>query len=318
MIMPQLVNLKFIICEAFLLIKPKINGLLKMTNNDAAVEAPSSSRASSSKQQPKLEITERVRVLCLHGYRQDGDAFKSKLGSFRKFASKYAEFVFISAPHIAAPLESAAEPLPVPEQRSWWANKDDGTFKGTNKGGPAFGFQESLRLVEEAWKTQGPFQGLLGFSQGACFVGLICGLAKKKLTSIRPEFAVLSSGFVSGSLVHMSAYEEPISIPTLHIYGLTDEIIPKDMSAALASHFKNVEVLEHSGGHYFPATAQQKQTYINFFQDRLQEYLENLELQQSSSVSFIESGAEDDDGDANDAEVAAATAAAGSDLGDSD
>ncbi|XP_034130656.1 esterase GA18864 [Drosophila guanche] len=284
-----------------------------MTNNDAAVEAPSSSRASSNKQQPKLEITERVRVLCLHGYRQDGDAFKNKLGSFRKFTSKYAEFVFISAPHIAAPLESAAEP--VPQQRSWWANKDDGTFKGTNKGGPAFGFQESLRLVEEAWKTQGPFQGLLGFSQGACFVGLICGLAKKKLTSIRPEFAVLSSGFVSGSLVHMSAYEEPISIPTLHIYGLTDEIIPKDMSASLASHFKNVEVLEHSGGHYFPATAQQKQTYINFFQDRLQEYLEHLELQQSSSVSFVES---DDDGDANDAEVAAATAAAGSDLDDSD
>ncbi|EDW39145.1 GL13564 [Drosophila persimilis] len=289
-----------------------------MTNNDAAVEAPSSSRASSSKQQPKLEITEKVRVLCLHGYRQDGDAFKNKLGSFRKFTSKYAEFVFISAPHIAAPLESAAEP--VPEQRSWWANKDDGTFKGTNKGGPAFGFQDSLRLVEEAWKTQGPFQGLLGFSQGACFVGLICGLAKKKLTSIRPEFAVLSSGFVSGSLVHMSAYEEPVSIPTLHIYGSSDEIIPKDMSALLASHFKNVEVLEHGGGHYFPATAQQKQTYINFFQDRLQEYLEHLELQQSSSVSFIESGAEDndDDGDANDAEVAAATAAAGSDLDDSD
>ncbi|BFF91023.1 esterase [Drosophila madeirensis] len=305
------VNLK--ICEPLLLIKPKINRLLKMTNNDAAVEAPSSSRASSSKQQPKLEITERVRVLCLHGYRQDGDAFKNKLGSFRKFTSKYAEFVFISAPHIAAPLESAAEP--VPQQRSWWANKDDGTFKGTNKGGPAFGFQESLRLVEAAWKTQGPFQGLLGFSQGACFVGLICGLAKKKLTSIRPEFAVLSSGFVSGSLVHMSAYEEPISIPTLHIYGLTDEIIPKDMSASLASHFKNVEILEHSGGHYFPATAQQKQTYINFFQDRLQEYLEHLELQQSSSVSFVES---DDDGDANDAEVAAATAAAGSDLDDSD
>ncbi|KAH8383047.1 hypothetical protein KR009_006510 [Drosophila setifemur] len=290
-----------------------------MTNNDAAVEAGSSSRASGSKQQPNLEITEKVRVLCLHGYRQNGDAFKNKLGSFRKFASKYAEFVFISAPHVAAPLESSAEP--VPEQRSWWANKDDGTFKGTNKGGPAFGFQESLRSVEEAWRTQGPFQGLLGFSQGACFVGLICGLAKKKLTSIRPEFAVLSSGFLSGSLVHMSAYEETVSIPTLHIYGLTDEIIPKEMSQSLAAQFKNVDLLEHSGGHYFPATAQQKQKFINFFQDRLQEYLEHQELQQSSGASFVESGAEDEGaGDANDAEVAAMTAAAGSgsDLDDSD
>ncbi|XP_039496002.1 esterase CG5412 [Drosophila santomea] len=273
-----------------------------MTNNDAAAETAGSSRASGSKQQPKLEITEKVRVLCLHGYRQNGETFKSKLGSFRKFANKYAEFVFITAPHVAKAQESAAEP--VPEQRSWWANKDDGSFKGTNKGGPAFGFQESLRSVEEAWRTQGPFQGLLGFSQGACFVGLICGLAKKKLTSIRPEFAVLASGFLSGSLVHMSAYEEAINIPTLHIYGQTDEIIPKEMSESLTAHFKNAEVLEHTGGHYFPATAQQKQIFINFFQDRLQEYLEHQELQQSGNASFVDSGAEDD----NDAEVAAMTA----------
>lgn len=290
-----------------------------MTNNDTETAGPSrATGGASSSSAGNVEITEKVRVLCLHGYRQDADSFKNKLGSFRKFAGKYADFVFISAPHVAAPLEAAADP--VEQQRSWWANKDDGTFKGTNKGGPAYGFQESLHAVEEAWKTQGPFQGLLGFSQGACFVGLICGLAKKKLTSIRPEFAVLSSGFISGSLVHMSAYEERITIPTLHVYGLTDEIIPKDMSESLAAHFKNVEVLEHNGGHYFPATAQQKQTYINFFQNRLQEYLEHLELQQSSNASFIDSAEEDDGGvtDANDAEVAAVTAAAGSGMDDSD
>lgn len=124
---------------------------------------------------------------------------------------------------------------------------------------------------------------------------------------------MLSSGFLSGSLVHMSAYEEPISIPTLHIYGQTDEIIPKQMSESLAAQFKNVEVLEHSGGHYFPATAQQKQTFINFFQDRLQEYLEHQELQQSGNASFIDSARVEDDeegggSDANDAEVAAMTA----------
>ncbi|XP_073816302.1 esterase GA18864 [Musca autumnalis] len=246
--------------------------------------------ATSSGQKPSstkpLEITEKVRVLCLHGYRQNGESFKSKLGSFRKHVNKYAEFVFIDAPHKAKPMEEGGEPQA--DQLSWWFNKDDGSFKGTNKNGPAFGFQESLKLVEETWKTQGPFQGLLGFSQGACFVGLICGLAKKKLTSIKPEFAIMSSGFLSGSLVHKSAYEESVIIPTLHIYGLSDEIIPKEMSQELANHFKNVEVLEHNGGHYFPATSQQKQAYINFFQDRLQEYLENLELQQTSNAAFVE------------------------------
>lgn len=146
-------------------------------SNSTTARSCSTSRIAKQKQQ-QLEIKDKVRVLCLHGYRQNGDALKNKLGSFRKFVGRYVEFMFITAPHQVILPESGEDQAA--EQRSWWANKDDGTFKGTNKGGPAFGFQESLGLVEEAWEKQGPFQGLLGFSQGACFVGLICGLAKKK------------------------------------------------------------------------------------------------------------------------------------------
>ncbi len=40
------------------------------------------------------------RILCLHGYRQDGDSFKAKLGAFRKIAAKDAEFVFMTAPNV--------------------------------------------------------------------------------------------------------------------------------------------------------------------------------------------------------------------------
>lgn len=129
---------------------------------------------------------DKLKILCIHGYRQNGDSFKSKLGSFRKNVKKYADFIFISAPHISPPLETAdeqeneQESSSEPEQRGWWFNKDDGSFKGTNKNGPAFGFEESIRLVEKTWKEQGPFQGLLGFSQGACFVGLLCNLSAKR------------------------------------------------------------------------------------------------------------------------------------------
>nr|CAD7440936.1 unnamed protein product [Timema bartmani] len=38
-------------------------------------------------------------ILCVHGYRQNGNVFKSKLGGFRKSLKKYAEFVFFDAPH---------------------------------------------------------------------------------------------------------------------------------------------------------------------------------------------------------------------------
>lgn len=111
---------------------------------------------------------------------------------------KYAEFVFVNAPHTIADdsddIESeAVSPTSTDDSgdaksngslheetdRSWWFNKEDNTFKGTNKNGPAYGFDVSLRLVEEVWQTQGPFQGLLGFSQGACFAGLICNLSMR-------------------------------------------------------------------------------------------------------------------------------------------
>lgn len=109
------------------------------------------------------------------------------VGSFRKHLQTYAEFVFVSAPHLH-PSENKSQcdrPLTNDSssnestERSWWFNRDDHTFKGTNKNGPAFGFDESVHLLEEAWQTLGPFHGILGFSQGACLVGLICSLSSR-------------------------------------------------------------------------------------------------------------------------------------------
>uniref|UniRef100_A0A182JQD1 Serine hydrolase domain-containing protein n=1 Tax=Anopheles christyi TaxID=43041 RepID=A0A182JQD1_9DIPT len=222
---------------------------------------------------------EKLKVLALHGYRQNADAFKAKLGSFRKFLNKYVEFVFVSAPHTAAPLEADGEPDPT--QRSWWFNKEDRTFKGTNKGGPAYGFDESLKLVEKTWQAEG-CNGLLGFSQGACFVGLLCDLSARGLTTMKPQFAVLASGFRSGSLVHLNYYENKVQVPSLHIFGETDEIITKDMSESLAETFLDPEIVTHPGGHYFPAQASLKETYVEFFRDQLQQHLEAKELQNAT------------------------------------
>lgn len=108
------------------------------------------------------------------------------------------------------------------------------------------------------------------------------------MTPINPRFALLASGFRSGSLAHRNAYEQMIQIPSLHIYGETDEIIPKDMNLALAECFDEPNVLSHSGGHYFPATVNQKPIYIDFFQDQLQDYLEAKEIAEASLANAIQ------------------------------
>ncbi|XP_059611923.1 esterase AGAP003155 [Phlebotomus argentipes] len=228
----------------------------------------------------EIQSKDRLRVLCIHGYRQNEFSFRSKLGSFRKYVDKYAEFVFITAPHQAPPFPGE-EDKPVNEnQKSWWFNKPDGSFRGIYKGGPVVGFEESLRLVEKTWEEQGPFHGILGFSQGGCFVGLLCHLAERgMITTLKPQFAVIASGFRSLSLAHLNYYENTVKIPSLHIYGENDDIIPTEMSETLASGFENKIVVTHAGGHYFPATAAQKMHYVDFFRDRLQTHLEALELE---------------------------------------
>lgn len=107
----------------------------------------------------------------------------------RKHLQKYAELVFISAPHNVPVVRDESDDSASsgsnsadvePTEKSWWFNMDDQkSFKGVNKNGPAFGYDTSLLLVEEAWRSYGPFQGLLGFSQGGCLVGLLCSLAMR-------------------------------------------------------------------------------------------------------------------------------------------
>lgn len=124
----------------------------------------------------RIQDCDKLNVLCLHGYRQSAESFRLKTGSFRKFCKRYANFTYIDAPHLAKPMKNSDEPSE--EQKSWWFNKDDGSFKDTYESSPAFGFEASLKVVENAWLS-GNYQGLLGFSQGSCFISVICSLSKR-------------------------------------------------------------------------------------------------------------------------------------------
>lgn len=67
----------------------------------------------------------------------------------------------------------------LPDGRSWWFNAEDNTFSGKCLGGPALGFEDTLKLIEKTVEEYGPFDGFLGFSQGACLVGLLAAMQQK-------------------------------------------------------------------------------------------------------------------------------------------
>ena len=52
----------------------------------------------------------------------------------------------------------------------------------------------------------------------------VCFLSEKPF---RFNFAILVAGFRSRSADHQALYSQPIRLPTLHVYGDTDKVIPK-------------------------------------------------------------------------------------------
>ncbi|KAL1491617.1 hypothetical protein ABEB36_012188 [Hypothenemus hampei] len=247
--------------------------------------------SSSSQNCCNTETTDKkLKILCLHGYRQNAEVFRSKTGSFRKMTHKWAQFNYVTAPHKVILVDNinAIEDPNIgqsqdEEQYGWFFNRDDKTYRGIRQGGPAIGFEESVEFIEKIFEKEGPFDGILGFSQGACFLGLLCDLQQRGLTKhIKFNFAIMASGFKSQSLPHMKYYLEPITLPSLHIFGENDQIIPTEMSEVLSISFEEPTVVKHPGGHYLPASAPQKHQYQKFF--KVQHLQKHHRLQQEEEM----------------------------------
>ena len=63
------------------------------------------------------------------------------------------------------------------------------------------GFEETLNSVASEIKTQGPFDGILSFSQGACLASVICMLKAKGDDRFQDfGFAIIAAGYRNGFL----------------------------------------------------------------------------------------------------------------------
>lgn len=217
-----------------------------------------------------------LRVLCVHGYRQNGASFRDKTGALRKLLKKQVELVYMTAPLKVEHDRNGEVPVkendsvPGPggdeDSRGWWFSDTRArSFSAQQQCEESLGLDESVATVREAVKAQGPFDGILGFSQGAAFVAMLCSLQEQKA---EPEFnfrfAILVAGFRSACLEHQNFYSALIQMPSLHVFGLEDRVIPDNMSRELLPSFQDPQVLIHPGGHFVPAASAHRQTYQDF------------------------------------------------------
>uniref|UniRef100_A0A8C5KU31 Esterase OVCA2 n=2 Tax=Jaculus jaculus TaxID=51337 RepID=A0A8C5KU31_JACJA len=205
-----------------------------------------------------------LRVLCLAGFRQSERGFREKTGALRKALRGRAELLCLSGPH---PVPAGAGPCPPEEQpRGWWFSEEADVFSALQEPAVCRGLEEALGTVARAMDQWGPFDGLLGFSQGAALAALVCALGQAGDPRFPlPRFVILVSGFCPRGLgLKEPILKSPLSLPSLHVFGDTDRVIPSQESMQLASQFPEAITLTHPGGHFIPAAAPQRQAYLKF------------------------------------------------------
>ncbi|KAK9766072.1 Family of serine hydrolases 3 [Basidiobolus ranarum] len=184
------------------------------------------------------------RILCLHGFTQNGEFLSATSRVFQQAIKPLAELVFLDAPH---KIEASADPRNKGEARAWW--------RATGDGAKYEGYESSLKLVRKVLETNGPFDGILGFSQGACFTSLIVkDIQNNPLNQVRLRYAITCGGFVS-RCPDLITLPNSLDIPSLHLIGDRDKIMRHERTKQLADCFVNSQVLNHPGGHSLPSDA---------------------------------------------------------------
>lgn len=87
--------------------------------------------------------------------------------------------VCITAPHVAIgrgeenDVNSTAGGS---ELRGWWFTRAGQHFYSRDGPDHSIDFQPAVDFISKTCELEGPFDGILGFSQGACMVSLICAM----------------------------------------------------------------------------------------------------------------------------------------------
>ncbi|RLN10771.1 hypothetical protein BBJ28_00010995 [Nothophytophthora sp. Chile5] len=202
----------------------------------------------------------KYRVLCLHGYRQDGAKLRGRIAAFRR--------VFKSSINFG----KAGETGETVKQLKWWDfERDEDTGEYT-----LGRVDESLGYVADFVKNEGPFDGIFGFSQGGTMASMILQrqsirtllvvLDPSLVSSPKSPFAFRFGIFVSAAGCGDPQYasDQKVDLPSLHIMGETDAVVAVAKSRALLDFFVAPKVFVHAGGHYIPTNKEPKDAMREF------------------------------------------------------
>ncbi|ESW30381.1 hypothetical protein PHAVU_002G149000 [Phaseolus vulgaris] len=203
------------------------------------------------------------RILCLHGFRTSGEILKQLVLRWPEPVIQKLDLVFLDG-QFPAQGRSDVEGIFDPPYYEWFqANEDFSEYRN---------FEACLAYIEDYMLKNGPFDGVLGFSQGAILAAALPGMqaqgvALGKVDKIK--FLIVISGAKFGGnkfgmpKLASNAFSKPIDCLSLHIIGEKDFM--KEESVALLGAFQNPVVIHHPRGHTVPKLDDNSlETMVNF------------------------------------------------------
>ncbi|KAF1964737.1 dihydrofolate reductase [Bimuria novae-zelandiae CBS 107.79] len=255
--------------------------------------------------------TRPLKILMIHGFTQSGPNFHAKTRALEKSLLKaFPAGVTFSFP--TAPIRLAPADIPFPASNdakegeeeetdawAWWRRK------GESEPYRYEGLELGLEKLAEVLKTEGPFDGVIGFSQGGAMAGMLASLLEpgRRVAfealykeggmsfpqsfeadtgyieeTIHPplKFAVSYSGFAArGVDLYRGFYEPKIKTPMLHFIGSLDTVVEEARSLALVEKCEGSEgrVVYHPGGHFLTT----QKTYVAALVGFIKEVLHKAE-----------------------------------------
>jgi pimeloyl-ACP methyl ester carboxylesterase len=167
-----------------------------------------------------------LRILCLHGYHGSAAILRRQLAPLARTFPPNVELVYVDAPSLAT------------GDFGWW-------HEGFS------GWERTRDWVVDVLRAEPRFDGIFGFSQGAALTGLLAALPEPAELGV--EFVIMVGGFTSNLPQHAELFRHKLTIPSVHVTGRGDVIVPRRDSLSLADRFADPLIVEHPGGHVIPA-----------------------------------------------------------------
>jgi len=222
-----------------------------------------------------MEQEKKHKVLCLHGFRTSGSFLKKQISKWHPSIFEKFDMVFLDGMFPAGGKSDIEGVFPPPYFEWFQFNKEFTEY--TN-------LDECISYLCDYMVKNGPFDGLLGFSQGASLAGLLIGYqAQCKVLNDHPPIQFMVS--VSGSKfrnpgISDVAYKAPIKAKSVHFIGEKDWL--KVPSEELTTAFHDPLIIRHPQGHTVPRL---DETSVKQLSEWISSILEDLKSLDAHQVS---------------------------------